>query len=323
MMIFMIYTLVFFIIELLYFKLADIYNIIDMPNERSSHTGITIRGAGVLFPIAFLIPLLYTNALCDYLPLAIGLLSISIISFMDDIMTLNNKVRIAIHFMAVALLMMQVNAFSGHWYLIPFSFIVTVGVINAYNFMDGINGITALYSLVAVITFYWIRNDFMNPLSEEVYISLIAAVVVFSFFNVRKRAKCFLGDVGSITMAFILSYLILNMIMQTGQGKWLLLLGVYGLDSVATIVLRIIRRENIFKAHRSHFYQYLVNDRRYGHVQVSFAYALLQLALNIVVIRFTTFEVLAVYILLILIYVAARLKLEGAYRLFKNYQLIK
>ena len=142
----LLYLVINFILIIIYFKIADRYNIIDKPNERSSHKGIVIRGAGIIFPIAFIIPVIIQNQWSEIYLISIGLLLISIISFLDDVLTLNNKVRLSIHFLAVALLMSQLNVFNNYWYVIPFTFIVTVGVINAYNFMDGINGITALYS---------------------------------------------------------------------------------------------------------------------------------------------------------------------------------
>lgn len=314
-----IYLITYFVIIAIYFKIADKFNIIDKPNERSSHKGLIIRGAGVIFPIAFILPVLFNNYWSEIYWLSIGLIAISFISFLDDILTLNNKVRISVHFFAVALLMMQLNVFNNYWYVLPFAFIITVGVINAYNFMDGINGITALYSFIGIFSFSLLRNQYNLHLSNEVYLSLLASIIAFSFFNLRKKAKCFSGDVGSIAVAFILSFLVLSMILQTGQLKWLLFLGIYGLDSVATIVLRIIRKENIFKAHRSHFYQFLANDLKWPHVVISIIYALLQLALNFVVYQYDWQVALIAFALIALTYVIIRLKLEGSNRLFIKY----
>lgn len=316
----LLYLITYFLITIFYFRLADKFNIIDKPNERSSHKGVAIRGAGIIFPIAFLIPLFvqYEQFLSLYL-LAIGLFLISFISFIDDIKTLNNKVRILFHFTAVALLMQQLNAFNNFWYVIPFTFIITVGVINAYNFMDGINGITALYSFIALLFFYFIQQNEISVLPNEVFYSLFASIIVFSFFNLRKKAKCFSGDVGSIAIAFILSYLILDKILHTGELKWLLVLGIYGLDSVATIILRLFRKENIFKAHRSHFYQFLANDLKWSHVNIAIIYSIIQAVLNYFVYAHDWQIVILVFVLITFIYVYFRMKLEGFNRLFKQY----
>lgn len=314
-----IYIPLFFLLEYLYFKLADRFNIIDKPNERSSHKVVTIRGAGIIFPISFIITFLSFNNYNNYWPLIIGTIAISIISFLDDILTLNNKYRILIHFSSVALLLYQSNLFEiNPIYLLP-AFILVVGVINAYNFMDGINGIHVLYSLVTVFTLYLISEYDVNLLPTDVFIGLLASLLVFAFFNVRKKAKCFSGDIGSISIAFIISFLIIQLIIKTEDFRWIMLLGVYGIDSVGTIILRLIRRENIFVAHRSHFYQFLANDKKIAHVQISILYAITQLIFNGVLLYGSLLAVLLFTAMLLITYVVFRLKLEGASRLFVKY----
>lgn len=317
---FVVYTVCYFILILFYFKFADRWNIIDKPNERSSHSHITIVGAGILFPIAFLFPILINDEVSLLWKMIVGLLIITVVSFVDDMMTLKNKSRLFIHTAAVTLLIWQSDLVNLEvWYLIPVFIIVIVGVINAYNFMDGINGITALYSLVALGTLFYISQNSNYLLNYTIFISLIASLVVFSFFNLRKKAKCFCGDVGSISIAFILSFLLLQLIDDTGSLKWVLLLGVYGLDTVATIGLRIKRRENIFDAHRSHFYQYLVNDKKISHVTVSVLYAVTQMALNYVIISQSSWMTVFFFSFLVLVYIVLRLKLEGKKKLFISY----
>lgn len=308
-----------FLIVNLYFRIANSYNIIDRPNERSSHSRITIRGAGIIFPITFILTYLFSNDLIQYLPLLIGTFSISAISFLDDILTLNNKYRLAIHFISVALLLYQVNLFElESLYLIP-AFILVVGVINSYNFMDGINGIHALYSLVALSTLYYISDNKLVLLPQEVFLSLITSLFVFAFYNLRKKARCFSGDVGSVSIAFIVSFLIIQLILKTEDFRWILLLSVYGVDSVVTILLRIIRRENIFVAHRSHFYQYLANDRKYSHTSISVIYALTQLVLNMFLLNANIVFVVLSHLIIVFIYTILRLSMEGKHRLFKKY----
>lgn len=315
----LIYIFCYFVLILFYFKVADTLNIIDKPNQRSSHTSITIRGAGVLFPIAFFIPIVFNGDISFLWMITLGLLAISTISFIDDMVTLNNKLRLLIHIVSVALLIWQSNLINLNiGYVIPV-FIIIVGVINAYNFMDGINGITALYSLITIGTLFYISRNEYFLLDSKVFISLIAAILVFAFFNFRKKAKCFSGDIGSISMSFILSFLILTLIIATGNLKWILLLGVYGLDAVATIFLRIKRKENIFDAHRSHFYQYLANEKQIPHIMVSFLYAVVQLALNYIIITHSELIVGVVFSILTLIYIVLRLNLEGKHKLFIQY----
>ena len=316
---FWLYIPLFFLVEFLYFKIADKLNIIDKPNERSSHSKVTIRGAGIIFPIAFAITFLNSYNYHNYWPLIIGTIAISIISFLDDVLTLSNKYRIIVHFTSVALLLYQSNLFEINSICLIPAFILVVGVINAYNFMDGINGIHVLYSLVTIFTLYLISEYYTNLLPTDVFTGLIASLIVFAYFNLRKKAKCFSGDIGSISIAFIISYLIIQLIISTNDFRWIMLLGVYGIDSVGTIILRLIRKENIFVAHRSHFYQFLANDKKIAHVQISILYAITQLVFNGVLLYGSLLAILFFTAVLLITYVIFRLKLEGANRLFVKY----
>jgi UDP-GlcNAc:undecaprenyl-phosphate GlcNAc-1-phosphate transferase len=320
----------FFILELFYFRIADHYNIIDKPNERSSHKHHTLRGGGIIFPLSLVLGVFIFQP--HQYALALGVLAIATVSFLDDLITLSNKLRIGVHFLAVALIIFQIytnqnllpeysfiNTSSFLFFIVVF--IIIIGIINAYNFMDGINGITVLYSLVTIGSLFYIEQYLqIYLLEQEIWIMLIASILVFGFFNIRKVAKAFAGDVGSISMALIICFLILHLILQTENLKWILLLGVYGLDSVATIVCRLIRRENIFKAHRSHFYQYLANERNWSHLMVALAYALIQLVLNLIILFSNNYAVILVgFILIVLFYIFLRIILEGRKRLFKIY----
>ncbi len=279
------YTLLavgFLLLELIYFKIADRFNIIDKPTERSSHTEITIRGGGVVFVFATLVWFL-THGL-EYPYAIVGLLLISGISFLDDLYTLSSKLRLGIQFTAVVLLLYQtgiVETYNLIWTAI--ALIITVGFTNAVNFMDGINGITGLYALATMLSLWYI-NQIEAFTQTSFLIYNVIGVLVFLFFNLRKKAKCFAGDVGSVSIAFLLSFWILSLVLETGSIVYLLLLAVYGIDAVLTIVHRLFKKENIFKPHRSHLYQYLANEMGYSHVWVSFGYFLAQMLINIVFI---------------------------------------
>ena len=106
--------------------------------------------------------------------------------------------------------------------------------------------------------------------------TVICSVLVFCFFNFRKRAKCFAGDVGSVSIAFILLFLIGRLIIQTGDFSWIVLLSVYGVDSVLTIIHRLMLHENIGLPHRKHMYQIMANELKVPHVVVSSIYMAVQ-----------------------------------------------
>lgn len=189
--------------------------------------------------------------------------------------------------------------------------------------MDGINGITALYSIVTIGTLFWISQSLVRIIPDIFFISLLASLLVFSFFNVRKKAKCFAGDVGSVSMAFIICFLLLSLSVKTGSFIWILLLGIYGIDTVFTIICRLRRKEPIFKAHRSHFYQFLANEYGLNPLFVSFLYAFSQLLLNCAVIFAYKADKLliagACLFVFLVIYTIFRLRVEGRYRLFTAY----
>lgn len=112
----------------------------------------------------------------------------------------------------------------------------------------------------------------------------ILASVVFLFFNYRKRAKCFAGDVGSISIAFWIVFLVSKLILDTGSFLWLLFLVVYGVETVCTIIHRMYLKENIFEAHRWHLYQILSNGYKIDHRLVSVLYAVLQALASCIII---------------------------------------
>ncbi|QEK52197.1 glycosyl transferase family 4 [Pedobacter aquae] len=328
MLTFVISIICLFLIELLYFKIADRYNIIDKPNQRSSHSQITLRGGGIIFPLAIITALLNYQATQWYLTLAVC--AIALISFLDDIITLNNKIRISIHFLAVLLVIYQImfnqdisSSFLSEpqtFISILLAFIIIIGIINAYNFMDGINGITVIYSIVAVGSFYLIQEvKDIAILDTQIIVVTGASLLVFGYFNLRKKAKAFAGDVGSISMALFICFFIAQLIYLTQDFRWILLLGIYGLDAVATIFCRVLRKENIFEAHRSHFYQFLANEKKISHVFIAFVYGLVQLALNLVILYANAILIYGLFVVIILTYILIRLKLEGKERLFRNY----
>jgi len=278
----LLYFPVLALLILLYFRFAVQFKIIDKPNQRSSHSRITIRGAGIIFPIAILLQALFSGF--QYPLFTSGLLLISIVSFYDDLKPLSNKIRLLIHLIAVSLLFMQTDLLAYPvWIIIPV-YILVIGTINAYNFMDGINGITGAYSLITILSLYFINETHLVFVLNEWLIIVAISLLTFNFFNFRKKAKCFAGDVGSVSMAFIIIFFVSLLILKAQDLKYIGLLLFYGLDTVSTLIFRLIRRENIFEAHRSHFYQYLANVKVWPHLRVAILYLLAQLMVNILIV---------------------------------------
>jgi len=282
-MIYILVLIALFLLELTYFKVADRFNIIDKPNQRSSHTSITLRGGGVVFYIAVLIYFLLYGY--PYPWFFLGLTMMTVVSFLDDVFTLSNRIRLLVHFSSVLLMAYQLNVFDMPWYYLLITFVVIVGVINAYNFMDGINGITASYSLAVGGLLMWVNHtvQFIDP---NLLSYTMLSVGVFTFFNFRTRARCFAGDVGSVAIAFILLFALGALILTTGNLLYILFLAVYGIDTVWTILRRLYLRENIFEAHRSHLYQFLGNEAGVNKLLVSFLYGAVQVLVGWGVIIF-------------------------------------
>lgn len=277
--------IVLMIIMLLYFKVADRFNIIDKPNQRSSHTEITLRGGGIIFWFSAL--LYFAQHIQNNYFFFTGITLVSLVSFWDDIQSLSNKIRIGIHFLSITLIFYDLGLFA----VVPIwgtiiAYILAIGLINAYNFMDGINGITGLYTLVVMGSLLYVNTTIQLFIDGSFIKYAMIASLVFLFFNYRKKAKCFAGDVGSIAIAFWIIYLVLKLILITNSLVWLLFLAVYGIDAVCTIIHRLYLKQNIFEAHRLHLYQVLSNEYKIQHRLVSFFYALVQGGVSFLVIIF-------------------------------------
>ena len=319
--------------ELIYFRIADRCNIIDKPNERSSHSNIVLRGGGVIFPISILVwmALQMVNGewfmVKDYLPFVVGLVLICGVSFWDDVKSLPDSVRLMAQFVAMALMFWSMFGFQNSgfmvldWYwrvaVIIVALIVCVGASNIINFMDGINGITGAYAMASLIPLYILNNGVNGGFVDNSFIiTMMLADVVFCYFNFRPRgkAKCFAGDVGSLGVAFILLFLIGCKVMQTGDITYLVFLVVYGVDGVLTICHRIMLHENLGKAHRKHVFQLMANELKMSHITVSLIYACLQLAISLGFIYLVPNNILAHWTYLL----SSIVVLSVAYVLFKK-----
>lgn len=311
--------------ELLYFHIANHFNIIDRPNERSSHSSIVLRGGGIVFTLSVIVwavvMAVQGNDIVPYLPFVGGLVLIAGVSFWDDVHSLPDSVRLVAQFVAMALMFWSMGIMHWDmWWIVLLALIVCVGAMNIINFMDGINGITAGYAL-AVLVPLLLLNRRMGFVEGSYLVVAIIGVLVFCFFNFRPKgkAKCFAGDVGSIGIAFVLLFAIGRLIVQTGDVTYLTLLLVYGVDGCCTIIHRIMLHENLGQAHRKHAYQLMANELGMSHVVVSLLYMLMQLVVSLGFIYLCPNKMLAHWGYLICV----GLVLAGMYVLFmkKNYHL--
>ena len=322
---YIIIVVLLFVAELTYFRIADKCNIIDKPNERSSHSTIVLRGGGIIFCLSMVVwavmIVINGESIAPYLPFLIGLLLICGVSFWDDVKSLPDSVRLVAQFVAMALMFWSMGILRWDmWWVVIIALIVCVGATNIINFMDGINGITAGYAL-AVLVSLALANRMDGFIDESFLVVAFFGVLVFSWFNFRPKgkAKCFAGDVGSIGIAFIMLFAIGRLIMKTWDVTCLVLLLVYGVDGCCTILHRIMLHENLGQAHRKHAYQIMANELGISHVAVSLLYMGLQLVISLGFIYLCPATVLAHWIYLIV----ALVVLVGAYVVFmkKYYHL--
>lgn len=280
----MTYLIIFVLLlaaELVYFRIADKFNIIDKPNERSSHSTIVLRGGGIIFLIGAWVWSAFFGF--DYPWFLAGLTLVAGVSFVDDIRSLPDSVRLVAQFAAAAMAFYQLGILHwSMWWIVLVALIVYVGATNVINFMDGINGITAGYSLAVLLPLMAVNMD-GGYVEQSLIVSTVLASLVFCVFNFRPKgkAKCFAGDVGSIGIAFIMLFLLGNVIIKTEDITWLIFLLVYGVDGCLTIVHRIMLHENLGEAHRKHAYQLMANELKIGHVKVASLYMVMQLAVSL------------------------------------------
>lgn len=277
-MIFAVIFVLLILLELAYFRVADRFNIIDRPNLRSSHKSIVLRGGGIIFLFAVWLYAAFFGL--TYPWFILGLTLIGLISFIDDIRSLPDSVRLVVQFMAMFLMFHQFGILNiQDWWMVIVALVVCVGITNAYNFMDGINGITGGYSIAVLIPLVYLNgiHDFISP-SFLYMVGL--SLLVFCFFNFRKKAKCFAGDVGSISIAFILLFALGVLILNTQDFSYIVFLAAYGTDVVLTICHRILLHENLGQAHRKHAYQLMANELKIPHTVVSSLYMAVQLLIS-------------------------------------------
>ena len=286
--------------ELVYFRIADKCNIIDKPNQRSSHTTVVLRGGGIIFMIGAWVWSAFFGF--DYPWFLAGLTLVAGVSFVDDIRSLPDSVRLVAQFAAAAMAFYQLDILHWEmWWIVLVALIVYVGATNVINFMDGINGITAGYALAVLVPLGLLNTNYHELatnlttnyssivssdgvfVDQSLIVASIIAAIVFCIFNFRPKgkAKCFAGDVGSIGIAFIMLFLLGNVIIKTEDITWLIFLLVYGVDGCLTIIHRIMLHENLGEAHRKHAYQIMANELKIGHVKVTLLYMAMQLAVSL------------------------------------------
>ena len=277
------YLIIFLLLSagmFIYLKIAEKWSIVDQPNLRSSHQITTKRGAGILYLLAFVIYLMVSSN--NNLTLILSGLILGGVGFIDDLKNLNFKIKLAIQLIVILSYLIVQDYLSLDWYYTILIFVFLIASINIFNFMDGINGLTILYSLSFLMSFYYINTEFTSFISPNILLVMIICNIIIGFLNIRTKAVCFIGDVGSISMGFLYATLALILMLKTNSFAPLVLIMVYAVDAGWTIMERLSLKENIFLPHRRHLYQILVNELRFSHILISISYFTIQMLLNMV-----------------------------------------
>ena len=271
-------------VAFLYFHYAKSQKILDIPSRRSSHTTPVIRGGGILFAAGILLAVLRRPSFFFRLPalaFVAGFLILAATGFKDDRNPLSPRVRFPFQIAGIALILYAAGLWQADfpWYVKLIAGIVSLGFVNAFNFMDGINGITGMYAFIILFT-YWFLNTQYHLLPDELFLFSILSILIFGGFNFRQKALMFAGDVGSMSLAALILYIVARFMIYLKSPVLLLTVLIYGVDSAMTIIFRLIKREDIFKAHRWHVYQKFVDRYGWSHLQTASLYALLQFFIN-------------------------------------------
>lgn len=244
-------------------KYAISKSIIDIPNERSSHSIPTPRGGGLAIIVVFYIGLLYFRETIK-IEVFYALLSafpVAAMGLLDDIFGLRASVRFIVQVLSASVAMWFLHGVASidliwfsldGWWLNIFGLFFIVWMTNLYNFLDGIDGYAASQAVVAGLGMVLLFDMPMGGI-------IAAANLGFLLFNWQK-ASIFMGDVGSATQGFIFAVLILA---DTGKGDfyvWLVILSLFWYDATVTLIRRYKNKEKIFTAHRKHAYQRLVQS---------------------------------------------------------------
>ena len=297
-------TLVVILLSLYaYFPIAKKRGMLAGVNHRSSHSKPVVTGTGFIFYISYIFYMLSFLSSTWEMPWALftGITMLAVVSFIDDLKDLWFFIRLVVQLVAVALMLYQIYIdFSMDLLSMNASILIilaivgtifSIGFVNLYNFMDGLNGmmvgitISAL-SIFALIDFYVV--DFID---DALLLYTAVPTLVFAFFNARKQAKCFAGDVGSVVLGFVMVYMLLSLLMETGNIVYAFIFASVYLEAAMTVIQRLLAGQNIFKPHRIHLFQLLCNEHKHNHVKISAYYALNQMVFGAIIVAMNYYDV--------------------------------
>lgn len=269
------------VVEYAYISIARRQGVLDIANGRSSHTGAVVRGGLVIFPLSLLFCYFVT---AKHFIFTMGLILVAAVSLLDDFRSVSPQKRLIVHLLAAMCVMfpyeITMQPTLRLLLIVPIALFLMVGVFNAYNFMDGINGLTVGYALLTFLTLYLFNRaePFITP---RLFIYAMVPLLIFFPLNVKRHAVSFAGDVGAISIGYVVIFMLYGKIFVEYDPFWLILVGVYGVDSGLTILYRILNHENILLPHRKHLFQLMANELHIPHLRVTAIYVVVQAIINV------------------------------------------
>lgn len=285
-MIYFITVIILFISLYLYFPVAEKYKLLAGVNNRSSHKKPVITGAGFVFFLSYIIYVigqLVSGRPVQWLWFA-GLTLLAVVSFIDDLKDVWFLIRLFAQTVAAVLMLWQLSLNFGvnmtasvsQWSAAVLLLIISVGLYNLYNFMDGLNGMLGGLALGMAIPIYLIDKfvpTICGFVDETLVMLTIVAALIFMFFNYRPQPKCFSGDVGSIVLGYMMAFFTISLVIKTGNIAFFLMFAVTFMEAGLTVMQRLFAGDNIFAPHRMHLFQLYCNEFYKSHMLVSGIYA--------------------------------------------------
>jgi len=295
LLIFILLTILSYLFVYLIRRYAEHRQIIDHPNERSSHSMPTPRGGGLAIVLIVLGAGIWSAQEAGWTRSLVYLISGAVIAWLgwrDDVHSLSPRVRFAVQGLVAAISIYGLGYFKvvtiplfGELHLgvvgVIITFLWIVGLTNAYNFMDGIDGIAGGVALAGALGWMMLSANMHNNFVFWISLAIAASSLGFLGHN-WSPAKIFMGDVASTFLGYTFAVLPLLSADQGGDALLLgtLLMWTFIMDAGVTFIRRALKREKLFAAHRNHLYQRLVIGG-YKHSTVSLLYILLTLLASI------------------------------------------
>ena len=297
-------TLVVIVLSLLvYFPFAEKRGMLAGVNHRSSHSKPVITGAGFIFYISYIfyiISFLFSTESIPW-PLFIGISMLAIVSFIDDLKEVWFFIRLVVQFAAICLMLYQVYlnftldllAMNASFLIIIsiVALIFSVGFVNLYNFMDGLNGMMGGITLSALFVFGLIDYYVVDFIDDSLILYTFIPTLVFMFYNARKQPLCFSGDVGSIVLGFVMTYMLVSLLVETSNMVYAFIFVSVYVEAGMTVIQRLLAGQNIFNPHRIHMFQLLCNEYKKSHLLVSAFYALNQMVFGSIIVTLNFYKV--------------------------------